>query len=52
MEAITQDEEEENIVLGTAKVEDLQHVCDGKIHDIALDLQGYRLSNLSEALHL
>ena len=47
MESMTQDEEEENIFLGRAEMKDLQHVCDGEIHNIALDLQGYSVTDHS-----
>lgn len=32
--------EEANILLGHAKVDDIQALCDGKVHDLHLDLEG------------
>ena len=38
VESVTEDEEEENILLGSADMKDLADVCDGEIHEISLDL--------------
>ena len=32
--------EESNILLGCAKIDDIKALCDGKVHDLHLDLQG------------
>ena len=52
VESITEDEEEENILMGRAEMKDLRHLCDGQIHDITLDLEGYRLQDLQRAFFL
>ena len=40
VESITKEEEEDNICIGKAEVKDLLSLCDGKIHDMDLDLEG------------
>lgn len=42
--------EEANVLLGCAEIQDIKSLCDGKVHDLHLDLQGCEL--LSHALAL
>ena len=40
MEAISEDEAEENTCIGEAEIKDLSALCDGEVHDLNVDLQG------------
>lgn len=40
VESVTDEEEEENVPLGTAELPSLKELCDGDVHDITCDLQG------------
>lgn len=39
VEAVTEDDAEENIVIGRASVDDLESLCDGNIHNLSLKLE-------------
>lgn len=40
VESITENEGESNICLGNVELKDLKSFCDGRIHDMTLDLEG------------